>query len=45
LCNRFGLMHEGRLRLEGTLDDLQRQTGCASLVEIFTRHVRSSPAA
>ena len=41
LCNRFGLMHEGQLRLQGTLADLQTQTDCDSLVEIFTQLVRS----
>ncbi len=40
LCNRFGLMHEGQLRLQGTLADLQTQTDCDSLVEIFTQLVR-----
>jgi ABC-2 type transport system ATP-binding protein/sodium transport system ATP-binding protein len=34
-CDRFGLLHEGRLRLEGSLDDLRRESGCQTLVEIF----------
>lgn len=38
LCDRFGLMYEGRLLHEGTLDELRRSTGCATLVDMF-RHV------
>ncbi len=35
LCDRFGLLNEGRLVLQGTLEELQDQTGCHSLTEIF----------
>jgi len=35
LCDRFGLMHEGRLLHEGTLSELRRATGCQSLVDMF----------
>ena len=35
LCDRFGLLHEGRLRLEGTLDELRETTGCQTLVDMF----------
>jgi len=35
LCDRFGLLHRGRLRHEGTLKQLQDETGCTSLVEMF----------
>ena len=35
LCDRFGLLHHGRLRHEGTMAELQQQTGLPSLVEIF----------
>ena len=34
-CDRFGLLHTGRLRFEGSLEDLRRKTGCRTLVEIF----------
>jgi sodium transport system ATP-binding protein len=34
-CDRFGLLHLGRLQLEGSLQCLQRETNCQSLVEIF----------
>jgi ABC-2 type transport system ATP-binding protein/sodium transport system ATP-binding protein len=47
LCDRFGLMHHGRFVLEGTLDELRRQTGRETIVEMFmelTRHAeRSAP--
>jgi ABC-2 type transport system ATP-binding protein/sodium transport system ATP-binding protein len=45
LCDRFGLLHRGRLVLEGTLAELQAATGCQSLVEIFMRHIEASSTA
>jgi sodium transport system ATP-binding protein len=35
LCDRFGLLHRGRLVSEGPLADLQVRTGCRTLVEMF----------
>lgn len=35
LCDRFGLLHQGRLRLEGTLAELRATTGCQTLVDMF----------
>ena len=35
LCDRFGLLHRGRLRHEGTLDELRVRTGRQQLVEMF----------
>lgn len=35
LCDRFGLMHEGRLLHEGTMGELRAATGCQSLVDMF----------
>jgi ABC-2 type transport system ATP-binding protein/sodium transport system ATP-binding protein len=35
LCDRFGLLHRGKLVREGTLRELQEQSGCESLVEMF----------
>jgi sodium transport system ATP-binding protein len=35
LCDRFGLLHQGRLRLEGTLPELRAATGCQTLVDMF----------
>ena len=35
VCNRFGLMHQGKKVLTGSLDDLQKQTGLSDLVEMF----------
>ncbi|MEM9943107.1 MAG: ABC transporter ATP-binding protein [Planctomycetota bacterium] len=34
-CDRFGLLHRGRLKFEGTLEELKRETSQPSLVEIF----------
>ncbi len=39
LCNRFGLLHRGRLLHEGTLGELQQRTGCESLTEMFLQFV------
>jgi ABC-2 type transport system ATP-binding protein/sodium transport system ATP-binding protein len=35
LCDRFGLLHNGRLQQEGTLSQLQSTTGCEKLVDMF----------
>jgi sodium transport system ATP-binding protein len=35
LCDRFGLLFKGRLRNEGTLEELRVQTGQPGLVEMF----------
>jgi len=35
LCDRFGLLHQGRLRMEGTLNELRQATGCQNLVDMF----------
>jgi ABC-2 type transport system ATP-binding protein/sodium transport system ATP-binding protein len=39
LCDRFGLLHRGRLAGEGTLEELRKATGCQSLAEIFLRRM------
>jgi ABC-2 type transport system ATP-binding protein/sodium transport system ATP-binding protein len=44
LCDRFGLLHEGRLVCTGTLAQLRQETGCAGLVEMFIHLVRPEPA-
>jgi ABC-2 type transport system ATP-binding protein/sodium transport system ATP-binding protein len=41
LCDRFGLLHRGRLAGEGTLDELRQATGCQSLAEIFLRRMNA----
>lgn len=35
MCNRFGLMYRGRLAFEGTLRELQEQSGQPNLLQIF----------
>jgi ABC-2 type transport system ATP-binding protein/sodium transport system ATP-binding protein len=35
LCDRFGLLHQGRIVREGSLPELREATGCSSLVEMF----------
>jgi ABC-2 type transport system ATP-binding protein/sodium transport system ATP-binding protein len=37
LCDRFGLLHRGQLRHQGTLSELQRATGSETLTEIFLK--------
>jgi ABC-2 type transport system ATP-binding protein/sodium transport system ATP-binding protein len=44
LCDRFGLMHRGRLVSCGTLSELQAATGCRTLVEMFLKLARMGPA-
>lgn len=35
VCDRFGLLHRGRLRHQGTLAELQSTTGCERVAEMF----------
>ncbi|MFL5342390.1 MAG: ABC transporter ATP-binding protein [Gemmataceae bacterium] len=43
LCDRFGLMHRGRLVKEGTLPELRAETGCSGLVEMFLKLADVTP--
>lgn len=42
ICDRFGLLHEGNLVLEGTMAELTAQTGKEHLVDIFIRLIKHS---
>lgn len=42
LCDRFGLLHKGHLRHEGTLEDLRRETGHQHLVDMFVELMESN---
>jgi sodium transport system ATP-binding protein len=44
LCDRFGLLHKGRLIRTGTLQELREATGCAGLVEMFLKLAEAGPA-
>ena len=44
LCDRFGLLHHGCLRHQGTLDELLGETGATSLAEIFLTLLAETPA-
>jgi ABC-2 type transport system ATP-binding protein/sodium transport system ATP-binding protein len=44
LCDRFGLLHCGRLVIDGTLEELRTATGKATLVEMFLK-LANPPAA
>lgn len=37
ICTRFGLMHRGRIVVEGELGELRERTNCQSLVEMFLK--------
>src|SRR5262249_24137604 len=43
LCDRFGLLHQGRLVSEGTLAELRTSSGCTTLVEMFLRLANVGP--
>jgi ABC-2 type transport system ATP-binding protein/sodium transport system ATP-binding protein len=45
LCDRFGLLHRGKLKYTGTLDELRAATGESSLVEMFLQFLRDEPDA
>jgi ABC-type multidrug transport system, ATPase component len=40
-CDRFGLLHRGRMMHEGTLAELQAATGLSTLTEMFLRGLAS----
>ncbi len=44
LCDRFGLLHRGRLVRSGTLGELRAASGCATLVEMFLTLAGTGPA-
>jgi ABC-2 type transport system ATP-binding protein/sodium transport system ATP-binding protein len=44
LCDRFGLLHYGRLVSSGTLAELKQATGCSGLVEMFINLVKPERA-
>ncbi len=44
LCDRIGIIHEGKLAAQGTLEDLCAQFQCQDLEEIFIRAVNLDPA-
>jgi sodium transport system ATP-binding protein len=44
LCDRFGLLHKGRLVSCGTLAELRGATGCKTLVDMFLNLVQPEPA-
>jgi ABC-2 type transport system ATP-binding protein/sodium transport system ATP-binding protein len=41
LCDRFGLLHNGRLEHTGTMPELRESTGCEHLVDMFVDLLRS----
>lgn len=41
-CDRFGLLHHGKLKYEGSLSQLQEMTGQPSLVDMFLKLLRDS---
>jgi ABC-2 type transport system ATP-binding protein/sodium transport system ATP-binding protein len=43
LCTRFGLLHKGRLVSEGTLEELQARSGCATLTQMFLKLSQVGP--
>jgi ABC-2 type transport system ATP-binding protein/sodium transport system ATP-binding protein len=44
LCDRFGLLHRGKLVSEGSLAELRAITGCQGLVEMFLKLSQAGPA-
>ena len=45
LCDRVGIIHKGKLLVEGTPEELQQKTGDASLEEVFLEMTGGDPAA
>lgn len=45
VCDRFGLLYHGHLKYEGSLTELQQQTGQPALVEIFLELLQGTAVA
>jgi sodium transport system ATP-binding protein len=43
LCDRIGIIHEGRMRAEGTPTELRARTGLTDLESIFIQLVEEAP--
>jgi len=43
LCDRFGLLHQGGLRYEGTMEELREVTGREHLMEMFVDLLSETP--
>jgi ABC-2 type transport system ATP-binding protein/sodium transport system ATP-binding protein len=43
LGTRFGLLHQGRLVIEGSLPELRERTGCVSLIDMFLKLSGTGP--
>jgi ABC-2 type transport system ATP-binding protein/sodium transport system ATP-binding protein len=43
LCDRFGLLYQGRLVSEGTLEELRAATGCVTLTDMFLKLSQVGP--
>ena len=43
ICSRFGLLHQGKKVLEGTMESLRAQTGKQDLVEMFVGLIDNEP--
>lgn len=44
LCDRFGLLHQGQMQREGTLEELRQSTGCHNLVDMFRKLLQPVPS-
>jgi sodium transport system ATP-binding protein len=44
LGTRFGLLHRGRLVIEGALGELRERTGCTTLIDMFLKLSHMGPA-
>ncbi len=44
ICDRFGMLHQGALRYEGTMDELRQITGREHLVEMFVDLLKNETA-
>ncbi len=44
LCDRVGIMKEGRLLAVGTVEELKQQTGCEKLEDAFVQMIRKGAA-
>ncbi len=42
VCSRFGLLHHGKMVMRGTMDEIRKQSGQDSLVDVFIELIKAN---
>jgi ABC-2 type transport system ATP-binding protein/sodium transport system ATP-binding protein len=41
VCSKFGLLHQGKMVMRGTMDEIRSQSGQKDLVDVFIRLIKN----